>query len=77
MKTADFLICKRCGVYVAAVMRAGDKAYATLNLNALDDSGGITQEAVSVSYDAETEPQRRARREANWTPVAAIIESPV
>ena len=77
IKTADFLICKRCGIYVGAVITAGDKAYATININTFDNSESITQEPISVTYEGETEEQRRARRRANWTPVSAIVESPI
>ena len=74
MKTADFLICKRCGIYVGAVIGAGDKAYATVNINTFDDSEGITQEPISVTYEGETAEQRRVRRAANWTPVVGFVK---
>lgn len=32
LRTADFLICSHCGVYVAAVIGEGDKIYATINV---------------------------------------------
>lgn len=72
LKTADFLICKRCGVYLAAVMREGDNAYATVNISTFDSPRRFTQEAVTVSYDGESEAERRARRERNWTPVVSF-----
>jgi hypothetical protein len=74
MKSADFLICKHCGIYLAAVMRAGERAYATLNINTFDDSESFTQAPLSVTYDGETEAERRGRRAANWTPVVAFVE---
>ena len=67
-------MCKRCGVYLAAVLTAGKRSYATLNINTFDTSRGFTQEPVTVTYDGETEEERKARREANWTPVLKIIE---
>jgi hypothetical protein len=74
MRTADFLICKRCGNYLAAVMTTPDgRAYATVNLNLFEEVQRFTQPAVAVSYDDETEEQRRARRMMNWTPIASFV----
>ena len=71
LRTADFLVCKRCGNYVAAVMTAPHgRSYATVNINVLDAAARFTQSPVAVSYDGETEIQRRARRAKNWTPAA-------
>ena len=36
LRTADFLVCRQCGVYVAAVLTAEGRAYATININALE-----------------------------------------
>ena len=69
--TADFLVCARCGVYVAAVLAGGPKAYAIVNVNALD--AAFPQAAASVSYDHEDEAARRARRESNWTPAEVCV----
>ncbi len=74
LKTADFLICKRCGVYLAAVMTEGGKAYATVNINTLDFLERFRKKPVTVSYDGENEVERIARRKANWTPVVAFSE---
>lgn len=74
LKTADFLICGRCGIYVAAVIKVGDKSYATLNINTFDDLERFKREAVPVHYGKETAAQRIARRKTNWTPVASFKE---
>lgn len=74
LKTADFLICKWCGVYLAAVMPKDGEAYATVNINTLDFRERFGKEPVTVSYDGESETQRRARRKKNWTPVVEFEE---
>ena len=67
--TADFLVCKRCGIYLAAMVVASDgKAYATLNVNCFDRVDEFTQAASPVSYDGESSGERIARRIARWTP---------
>jgi hypothetical protein len=68
MKSADFVICRRCGVYVAAVMREGDRTWAVLNLNALDDRARFTAAPQPMDYEGEDLAGRMARRKARWTP---------
>ncbi|MER9434707.1 hypothetical protein [Mesorhizobium sp. M0618] len=68
LRTADYLICRDCGVYVAAI--AGeDDARAIVIINALDDRERFNQEPARVDFDAESRAQRQARRRAHWTPV--------
>jgi hypothetical protein len=71
LRTADFLVCGRCGTYMGAVMAAGDALVATINVNSFDPP--LQGEGVPMRYDAETEPERRARRAAHWTPAAIVI----
>jgi len=69
LKTADFLICATCGIYVGAVMAGGGRQWAILNANTLDDAARLTQPETRMDYSAENESQRIARRKARWTPV--------
>ena len=71
-KTADFLICGRCGIYVAAVLTVGSSSYATVNVNTLDSAKSFLQEARSMNYDGETEMERIRRRMKNWTPATVV-----
>ncbi len=72
--TAEFFICKRCGVYVAAVMTEGDQIFATLIVNALDAPERFSDPATPVDYDAEDATARRRRRRKKWTPATVRIE---
>jgi hypothetical protein len=71
-RTADFLVCRNCGTYVAAVVTSPRGHFATLNVNAIAD---ITElpEAEPVSYEGESAEQKRERRERRWTPVRGSI----
>ena len=69
LRTADYLLCGECGVYVAAIAGAGDDARAVVIVNALDERERFSREPVPVSYDAETREQRLARRRSAWMPV--------
>ena len=68
--TSEFLICRRCGVYVAAVCVVDGATYASLNCNVLDDRAAFTQPALRVDYDRETVDDRMARRRRAWTPAS-------
>lgn len=68
LATADFLVCRRCGVYVAAVIDAGGDLRATVNVNTLAEAARFTREAASVDYGGESAEARRGRRAAAWTP---------
>ena len=71
---ADFLICKTCGVYVAAFMPdpSDDQGFATLMSSALDDQARY-RDATATVYDGEDEAGRRQRRRERWTPATLVI----
>ena len=71
--TADYFLCTRCGVYVAAVMSEGERAWSVVIVNALDDAERFTRPAQPMVYDAEDEAARRARRRAKWTPTTVRL----
>lgn len=75
LKTADFLICGRCGIYMAAVMTVGDSSFATINVNTFDSAENLTQVVQSVSYEGESEAERIRRRKQNWTPAVVVAEA--
>ncbi len=66
--TSDFLVCRRCGVPVAAVARIDGADYGALNANALEDRDAFTQPPQPVDYDRETAEGRIDRRRRAWTP---------
>ena len=72
LKTADFLVCARCGVYVGAVYDEGDDMWGIVNVNALHDRGSFTAPIAAISYDNETTSSRGERRKKRWTPVEAF-----
>ncbi len=74
MKTADFIICGTCGVFLAAMTTADGSASAVVNVNSFARGGDFTQTPTEMDYDVEDEATRTARRKANWTPVVAFVE---
>lgn len=74
-KTADFLVCGRCGVYVAAVLTSEAGAVATLNVNVLEDREAFTAAAQRVDYEGESPHDRQLRRAARWTVTTILVGS--
>ena len=72
LRSADFLLCAECGVYLAAMIEVNGRAYATLNANCFEGEA-LMQDAPIVVYEGETLEQRMARRVAKWTPVVGAI----
>ncbi len=73
LKTADFLVCGDCGVYVGAYFDDDPNGFATLNVNAFADRARFTQEATHADYDQEDAASRTARRRVRWTPARLDI----
>jgi hypothetical protein len=68
-RTADYVLCRRCGVYVGAVCETNSGLRAVINTNCLDDRAAFTQTPVAPDYDGEATDVRLARRATNWMPV--------
>ena len=70
-RTCDFLICRRCGVFIAAVTETAEGTRAVVNANCLNDRERFTSAPAVHNFDGETSETRSARQAANWMP--AII----
>jgi hypothetical protein len=68
-RTADFLVCAECGVFVAAFTEAAQGRRAVINVRVLDDVLLNWGSIVNVHFDEESPAQRANRRALHWTPV--------
>ena len=75
LRTADYLLCRRCGVYVGAVCETRSGLRAVVNVNCLDDRAAFTQTPAAPDYDGEAAEERLARRANNWMPVTVAAPS--
>ncbi len=73
--TADFLVCRRCGIYIGAVTETPDGMRMVTNTNCLDDRALFTGTPAPTNHDGEAVEGRIARRAANWTPTT-IYQAP-
>jgi hypothetical protein len=70
-RTADFLICRQCGVYIGVQMASDQGRFGVLNVLSLRPPVTSLLLPAPMAYGAETAEVRTLRREARWTPVAA------
>jgi hypothetical protein len=68
-RTADFLICGVCGVFVAAITDTARGKRAVINARVLDGVSLNWASVADVHFDDESPPQRADRRSLHWTPV--------
>jgi hypothetical protein len=67
-RICDFLICRRCGVFIAAVAETTAGSRAVVNVNCLIDRGRFTSVPAVHDFEAETRENRSSRHAANWMP---------
>lgn len=72
LRTADFLVCRNCGVYVGAAIETPKGSYGIINTHALDDTPDNLAAAGAISYGGEDTSGRVGRREERWTPVTGL-----
>jgi hypothetical protein len=73
LKTADFLLCGRCGVYVGAQIETAGGAFGIINALAIAPIPAELPDATPVDYSAESSSDRVERREKRWTPLEKLV----
>lgn len=74
-KTADFHVCKRCGVAPLVSCRLDDRLYAVVNVNTFEGVPAEMLQCSPASFDGEDEAARLARRRRNWIPHVEFTSS--
>lgn len=72
LRTADFLLCRNCGVYIGAVIETGKGRFGIINTHSLQEPPVDMADVAPISYDSEDTGGRVSRREDRWTPVSAV-----
>ena len=68
-RSAEFLICRVCGVYLGAQISSDRGRFGILNVRALMPIPTNLPNAQRMDYADETPEIRRLRRESRWTPL--------
>jgi hypothetical protein len=69
-RTAEFLMCRECGVYVGARFETSQGRFGILNTRTLRPIPEGLPEPAPMNYGDEHAERRQERREARWTPLA-------
>ena len=73
LKTADFLLCRRCGVYIGAQIETARGAFGIINARALTPVPEELPAAALADYGTESAHERLGRREKRWTPLEKMV----
>lgn len=66
-KTAEFLVCKTCGVVPSVISEIDGRLYGIVNANALEPPLSVDESQIpTADYGAETEADRLGRRKQRW-----------
>src|SRR5262249_34639861 len=72
-RTADFLLCRRCGVYLGAQIQTARGAFGIINTRALMPHPQELPGAAAADYGSETASERIERREKRWMPLEMLV----
>ena len=72
LRTAEQIICRRCGVYVAMTLAEAGRVWSVVNVDTLDDRALFSRAAEPRDYSAEDRDGRIARRKARWCPTTLV-----
>ena len=70
-RSADFLICRACGVFLGAVMTLDSGRRGVLNVRTLQPIPADLPGPQAMHFDGEASQTRAERRVARWTPLSA------
>ena len=73
LRSAEPLVCGKCGVYVGTVLREGNQAWSVVNVRGMGIQEFDPSRAQAVHYDGETLDARIARRKSKWTPTSVQV----
>jgi hypothetical protein len=69
-RTAEFLLCGHCGIFVGGTMTHQGRRFGVLNTRSLTPLLPELLSPQAVDFEGETLEARLVRRAARWTPLA-------
>lgn len=70
--TADFLLCRNCGIYIGAAIESDNGLFGIINTHALKEKPAKVSRPLPISYDSENTEGRVSRRGERWTPISKL-----
>ena len=74
-KTAEFHICRTCGIVPVVTSRIEGHLYAVVSVNAFEGVAATLLRRESATFEQEAEEARLARRKRGWIPDVQYITS--
>jgi hypothetical protein len=72
-RTAEFLVCAKCGVVPVVTSLIKDHLYAVVSVNAFDHVDAAMIRRSAASFDGESEQARLERRTRNWISKVTVV----
>jgi hypothetical protein len=69
-EAADFLLCRTCGVFVAAISDDGNQLRCVVNVMGIAPDIAVGAQVTALQAADEDKSGRKARHAAKWTPVS-------
>ncbi len=73
-RTTDYLICTRCGIFIATLIRVAPKSWSALNLNTTEYAALPAGE--DSAWQDQTAAERVIFRQTRWTPTTIRTAAP-
>jgi len=73
-RTADFLVCARCGIVPVVTSQIDGRLYAVVSVNALEDIDPALLRRSPANLEGESEEVRLARRQRHWIADVQLLE---
>jgi hypothetical protein len=65
-RTAEFIVCSRCGIVPVVTSRLDGRLYAVVSVNAFEGGASALLRRTPASFDGEGLGERLERRKRNW-----------
>lgn len=73
LRTADFLLCRNCGVYIGALIDTDKGSFGIINVHALAPVPEQTSPSANADYGGEDTSARIRRRQERWSPATLTL----
>lgn len=74
-RTAEFLVCTRCGIVPVATSLIEGRRFAVVNVNTFDDVAPALLQRSAADFDGEESDARLARRMRHWIGEVRFVDS--
>lgn len=74
-ETAQFHVCRRCGVVPVVTCELDERLYAVVNVNTFNTGSAVNLQRSATTFEDEDVASRLARRKQNWISDVQIVDA--